>query len=249
MNVSVFVSTFLAASIEVIEMVAIIVAVGVTRRWRGALAGALAGLFVLAVMIAALGASLQSVPLTLLRLVVGALLLVFGLQLLRKGVLRVSRDGWATGIGEQQVEEDVGDGFDWTGFILAFRGVSLEGLEVAVIVVAFGAAAHAIASAAVAATASVLLIGSLGLASYRVVARIPRRALQLFVGALLTTFGTFWAGEGLRVGWPGKDLSLLWLGAVYVAAGLVLVRVVSDWRRGTVPRPGPQQPAAEGMSR
>src|SRR2546421_12262467 len=176
MNVSVFVSTFLAASIEVIEMVAIIVAVGVTRQWRGALVGTLAGLVVLAVLIAALGTALQSVPLTALRLVVGALLLVFGLQWLRKGVLRVSRDGWATGIGEQQVEEDVGDGFDWTGFILAFRGVSLEGLEVAVIVVAFGAAARAIASAAVAAAASGLVIGSLGLASYRLVARIPRRA-------------------------------------------------------------------------
>src|SRR2546421_352542 len=167
MNVSVFVSTFLAASIEVIEMVAIIVAVGVTRQWRGALAGTLAGLLVLAILIAALGTALQSVPLTPLRLVVGALLLVW----------------------------------------------------------------------------------SLGLASYRLVARIPRRALQLFVGALLTTFGTFWAGEGLRVDWPGNDLSLLWLGAIYVAAGLVLVRVVSDWRRRTAPVPGAPQPVAEGASR
>jgi uncharacterized membrane protein len=249
MNVSVFVSTFLAASIEVIEMVAIIVAVGVTRQWRGALAGTFAGLLVLAVLIAALGTALQGVPLTPVRLVVGALLLVFGLQWLRKGVLRVSREGWATGIGQQQVEEDVGDGFDWTGFILAFRGVSLEGLEIAVIVAAFGAAAHAIASAAVAAAASVLLIGALGLASYRLVARIPRRALQLFVGALLTTFGTFWAGEGLRVDWPGNDFSLLWLGVVYVAAGLVLVGVVSDWRRGRLSRPGAPRPAAEGVGR
>ena len=249
MNTSVFVSTFLAASIEVIEMVAIIVAVGVTRQWRGALAGTAAGLLVLAVLIAALGTALQGVPLTPVRLVVGALLLVFGLQWLRKGIRLVSRDGWATGIGEQRVEEDVGDGFDWTGFVLAFRGVSLEGLEIAVIDVAFGVAAHAIASAAVAAAASVLLIGALGLASYRLVARIPRRALQLFVGALLTTFGTFWAGEGLRVDWPGGDVALLWLAALYVAAGLVLVRVVSDWRRGTAPRPRVQQPAAEGVSR
>src|SRR6266446_4847871 len=177
MNVSVFVSTFLAASIEVIEMVAIIVAVGVTRQWRGALAGTFAGLSVLAVLVAGLGTALQSVPLTPLRLVVGALLLVFG------------------------------------------------------------AANHAIASAAVAAATSLLLIGGLGAASYRLVARIPRRALQMFFGALLTTFGTFWAGEGLRVNWPGNDLSLLWLSAVYVAAGLVMVRVVSDWRRGTARRP------------
>ena len=230
-------------------MVAIVVAVGVTRQWRGALAGTLAGLLVLAVLVAVLGTALQSVPLTPIRLVVGALLLVFGLQWLRKGILRVSRDGWSTGIGEQRVDEDVGDGFDWTGFVLAFRGVSLEGLEIAVIVVAFGAAVHAIVSAALAAAASVLLIGALGFASYRLVARIPRRALQLFVGALLTTFGTFWAGEGLGVSWPGNDLSLLWLGALYVVAALVLVRVVSDWRRGTAQRPRVQQPSPEGVSR
>jgi uncharacterized membrane protein len=249
MNVSVFVSTFLAASIEVIEMVAIVVAVGVTRQWRGALAGTLAGLLVLAILIAALGTALQSVPLMPLRLVVGALLLVFGLQWLRKGVLRVSQDGWTTGIGEQEVEEEVGDGFDWTGFVLAFRGVALEGLEIAAIVVAFSAATHGIASAALAAAASVLLIGGLGLASYRLVARIPRRALQLFVGGLLTTFGTFWAGEGLRVVWPGNDLALLWLGAIYVGAGIVLVRVVSDWRRRAARLRRAPQPVAEGTSR
>src|SRR5258708_34274422 len=102
MNVSVFVSTFLAASIEVIEMVAIVVAVGVTRQWRGALAGTLAGLLVLAILIAALGTALQSVPLTPLRLVVGPLLPAFGLQWFRNGVPRVSRERWATAIGEQQ---------------------------------------------------------------------------------------------------------------------------------------------------
>src|SRR5258705_11981968 len=105
MNTPVLISTFLAASIEVIEMVAIIVAVGVTRQWRGALAGTLAGLVVLAVLVAALGTALQSVPLTPIRLVVGALLLIFGLQWLRRGIRLVSRDGWATGIGRQQVEE------------------------------------------------------------------------------------------------------------------------------------------------
>jgi uncharacterized membrane protein len=189
------------------------------------------------------------VPLSPIRVVVGALLLTFGLQWVRKGVRSVSRDGWTTGIGEQQVEEDVGDGFDWTGFLLAFRGVSLEGLEIAVIVVAFGAANHAIASAAIGAAASVLLIGALGAASYRLVARIPRRALQLFVGALLTTFGTFWANEGLGSGWPGGDLALLWLGVLYIAAALVLVRVVSYWRQGTPRRLGAAEPLTEGRSR
>src|SRR5260370_9897442 len=173
MNTPVLISTFLGVSIEVIEMVAIVVAVGVTRQWRGALAGALAGLLVLAVLIAALGTALRRVPLSSIRVVVGARLLTFGLQWVRKGVRSVCRDGWTTGIGEQQVEEDVGDGFDWTGFLLAFRGVSLEGLEIAVIVAAFGAANHAIASAAIGAAAAVLLIGPLGAASYRLQRRIP----------------------------------------------------------------------------
>src|SRR5258705_9243019 len=185
MNTTVLVSTFLAASIEVIEMVAIVVAVGATRQWRGALAGTLGGLVVLAVLIAALGTALQRVPLSPIRVVVGALLLTFGLQWVRKGVRSVSRDGWTTGIGEQQVEESVGNGFDWTGFLLAFRGVSLEGLEVAVIVVAFGAADHAIGSAAIRAAASVLLVRAPGAPSHRVRARSPRRALPPFLRAPL----------------------------------------------------------------
>ncbi|MFL5964564.1 MAG: COG4280 domain-containing protein [Gaiellaceae bacterium] len=249
MNTPVLISTFLAASVEVIEMVGIVVAVGVTRQWRGALAGTLGGLIVLAVLVAGLGTALQRVPLSPIRVVVGALLLTFGLQWVRKGVRSVSRDGWTVGIGEQQVEEGVGNGFDWTGFLLAFRGVSLEGLEVAVIVVAFGAPDHAIASAAIGAAGSVLLVGALGAASYRVVARIPRRALQLFVGALLTTFGTFWAGEGLGADWPGGDLALLWLAAFYVAAALALVRVVSYWRRSTLRRLRTAEPQTEGTSR
>ncbi|HEX6393881.1 MAG TPA: hypothetical protein VFZ97_10580 [Acidimicrobiales bacterium] len=231
MNTSVLISTFLATSIEVIEMVAIVVAVGATRQWRGALTGTLAGLVVLALLIAALGTALQQVPLSPIRVVVGALLLTFGSQWVRKGVLSVSRNGWTQGIGDKEVSDVVGDGFDWTGFLLAFRGVSLEGLEVAVIVVAFGAADHAIASAVIGAGASVLLVGALGAASYRLVARIPKRALQLFVGSLLTTFGTFWAGEGLGANWPGGDLALLWTGAFYVVSALVLVRQVSSWRR------------------
>jgi uncharacterized membrane protein len=230
-NWGVFISTFLAATIEVIEMVAIVVAVGVTRSWRASLAGAGAGLVVLAVSVAALGTALQNVPLRPLRLVVGALLLAFGSQWLRKGILRVSRDGWAAGVGDEHVDDGGGAGFDWTGFVLAFKGVSLEGLEVAVIVVAFGAAAGAIGSGAAGAAASVLVTGAVGLATYRVVARIPRRALQLFVGVMLTTFGTFWASEGVGVDWPGDELALLWLGVTYLAAALALVRTVSSWRR------------------
>jgi uncharacterized membrane protein len=232
-NLPVTGTTFLAAGIEVIEMVAIVVAVGGTRSWRAALAGAAGGLGVLAVLVLVFGTALRYVPLAPIRLVVGGLLLVFGLQWLRKGVLRIASQGWAVGYGEEHVDDrDVpADRFDWTGFVLSFKGVSLEGLEVAVIVVAFGGAAGALGSAVVGAVAAVIVLAALGAATYRLVGRIPRRALQLFVGAMLSAFGTFWSVQGLGVGWPGDELSLLWLIAVYALAGVALVHLVRDRQR------------------
>jgi uncharacterized membrane protein len=244
-NVTVSVTTFLAAAIEVIEMVAIVVAVGATRSWRAALVGAGGGLLVLAALIAALGTALRNVPVQPIRLVVGALLLVFGLQWLRKGVLRVAAQGWAAGQAEEHVDDlDVPpDRFDWTGFVLSFKGVSLEGLEIAVIVVAVGGAAGALGSAIIGAAAAVVVLAVVGAATYRLVARIPRRALQLFVGALLSSFGTFWAAQGVGVSWPGSELALLWLVALYGGAGVVLLHFVRGWQMpasptGTAPMPG-----------
>jgi uncharacterized membrane protein len=230
-NVTVSVTTFLAAGIEVIEMVAIVVAVGATRSWRAALVGAAGGLLVLAALITALGTALRDVPLQPIRLVVGALLLVFGLQWLRKGVLRVAAEGWAVGQGEEHVDDlDVPpDRFDWTGFVLSFKGVSLEGLEIAVIVVAVGGGAGALGSAIIGAAAAVVVLAAVGAATYRFIARIPRRALQLFVGALLSSFGTFWGALGVGVSWPGNDLALLWLVVLYAVAGVVLLHGVRRW--------------------
>jgi uncharacterized membrane protein len=231
---TVLLAAFFATAIEVIEMVAIVVGVGVARSWRASLAGAGAGLVVLAALVAVLGTAVRDVPLSPVRLIVGALLLVFGLQWLRKGVLRVARDGWGVGHSTPSVDstELVEDKFDWTGFVLSFKGVSLEGLEVAVIVVAFGAAAGAVGSAVVGAAAAIIVLGAVGALTYRLVARIPRRALQLFVGALLTTFGTFWAAEGLGVAWPGEEAALLALGAYYVLAALGMLSWVRH-RQGT----------------
>lgn len=188
-------------------------------------------------------------PLAPVRITVGALLLVFGLQWLRKGVFRVARDGWAVGVGEEDVEPGAdGQGIDWTAFVLSFKGVSLEGLEVAVIVVAFGSAARAIGSAIAGAAAAVVTVGALGLLTYRAVARIPRRALQLFVGVMLTTFGTFWSAEGLGVAWPGHELALLWLGAGYLTFSLIFVRLVMSWRRRAIDHL-PQRPALREVPR
>jgi len=252
-NPTVLLTAFFATAIEVIEMVAIVVGVGVARSWRASLTGASAGLVVLAALVAVLGTAVRDVPLSPVRLVVGALLLIFGLQWLRKGVLRVARDGWGVGHRAAQVDstELVEHRFDWTGFVLSFKGVSLEGLEVTVIVVAFGAAAGAVGSAVAGAAAAIIVLGAVGALTYRLVARIPRRALQLFVGALLTTFGTFWAAEGLGVAWPGEETALLALGAFYVLAALGLLSWVRHrWQETTqlVVRPGSSPGSASAPS-
>jgi uncharacterized membrane protein len=246
MNWVVASSAFLAAAIEVIEMVAIVVAVGVSRSWKWSLLGAAGGLVVLTALVAILGTALQHVALAPLRLVIGALLLVFGLRWFRKGASQVAGKGWSSGIGEQSVDDSpAGEGIDWTSVVLSFKGVSLEGLEVSVIVVAFGSAGGGLGSAIVGAAAALVVVGALGAATYKAVARIPRRALQLFVGALLSTFGTYWANEGLGVSWPGGNWSLLGVLVVYVLAALTLVKVVRAWQ-GHPEQSGVHELATEG---
>ena len=215
----VLITTFLASAVEAIEMVTIVLGVGATRGWRGTLVGAVSGFGVLAVIVVVLGAALQAVPIGPLRLIVGALLLVFGLQWFRKGVMRVAARGLA-GIGmhpEDEPPEWDGVGFDWTAFVLAFKAVVLEGLEVAFIVVSFGANAGQMGVAVVGGVSAVVIIGGVGVVLQRLVTRIPRSLLQLVVGILLTTFGTFWSLEGLGIEWPGGDASILGLLVLYMA--------------------------------
>ncbi|HEY8678113.1 MAG TPA: hypothetical protein VIN39_05715 [Candidatus Dormibacteraeota bacterium] len=225
--VAVFLTTFLASAVEAIEMVTIVVGVGATRGWRSTLIGAGAGFALLAVVVVVAGAALSAVPIGLLRLVVGALLLVFGLQWFRKGVMRVAARGLA---GMKEMEFDQAErwaekSMDWTAFVLSFKGVMLEGLEVAFIVVSFGANANHLGVAAIGGIAAVVLIGGVGLAIHHVVNRIPRSLLQLVVGVMLTTFGTFWSLEGLGVQWPAGDGAILGLLVLYVltAAGYIVL--------------------------
>lgn len=143
-------------------------------------------------------------------------------------------------MGYEDVDEDRADAdrFDWTSLVVSFKGVSLEGLEVAVIVVAFGSAAGDLPSAATGAAAAVLAVGLLGALTYRLVARIPRRAMQLVVGAMLTTFGTFWAVEGTGATWPGDTWALAWLAGVYLAFSLGTLRLTVRWRGHRAPSAG-----------
>jgi uncharacterized membrane protein len=223
-NSSVFVVTFLGAAVEVIEAVIILVGVGTIRGWRSTWLGAAAGLALLAVVILVFGSALRVVPIGVLRVVIGFLLLVFGLQWLRKGIRRVSVNG-LRGMGERNAPADhiPAEGVDWTAFVLSFKGVVLEGLEVAFIVLSVGLGARALGSAVLGAVAAFVVIAGAGLLARNVVQGIPRSALQLVVGTILSSFGTFWAVQGLGVGWPGGDAAIVGLVGWYVlvAAGYV----------------------------
>jgi uncharacterized membrane protein len=220
-----FVATFFASVVEAIEMVAIVVGVGVVRGWRSSLIGAAVGFVVLIVLGGALGTALTSIPIDTLRLIIGALLLVFGLQWLKKGVIRVASKGFAG--DEEEVDADVDRGkhlgLDWTAFVLSFKGVLLEGLEIAFIVVTFGAASNEIWLGALGGGLAIVVVGAVGFVFRDSLVRIPRSVLILVVGLMLTTFGTFWAAEGVHVSWPGGEWALLALLALYLATAVLFV--------------------------
>ena len=220
----VFVTAFLASAVEAIEMVIIVVGVGATRGYRYTLLGALGGLGVLAAVIAVGGVALAAIPIGPLRLAVGALLLLFGLQWYRKGVVRVAANGLAGFKGEAVDGRPAGaTGIDWTAAFLAFKGVSLEGLEIAIIVVTFGATARQLGPSILGGIAALVLIAAIGAALRPLVERIPRSFLQLLVGLLLTAFGTFWALEGLNVEWPQSDFDIVLLAIYYaLVAGIYI---------------------------
>jgi uncharacterized membrane protein len=230
----VLITTFLASVVEAIEMVIIVLGVGAARGWRSTLVGAAAGFALLTVIVAVAGVAISAIPIGALRTVIGTLLLLFGLQWYRKGIARVAARGLA-GSAEQRVEAGrVASGTDWTAFFLSFKGVLLEGLEIALIVVSFGATAGQLGTAIVGAVAAVVVIGAVGFALKTPVVRIPRSFLQLIVGTLLTSFGTFWALEGLGITWPQSDLDIVALIVVYAAAASAFIALERRQRQRLV---------------
>ncbi len=225
------VSVFLACAVEAVEALTIVLAVGITRSWRWSLTGVGAATLALAVIVAALGPALSAIPINALRVVVGALLLVFGLQWLRKAVLRASglkaqRDeakAFAAETDAARSAAGTDDGFDAYAFTIAFKGVLLEGLEVAFIVLTFGANQHDIGLAAIAAGVAIAVVVAAGVAVRAPLARVPENAMKFCVGVMLTSFGVFWGAEGAGATWPGGDAALAVIipGVLLVSLGLV----------------------------
>lgn len=231
-----FVAVFLACAVEAVEATTIVLAAGTVRDWRSALTGVAAGVAVLAVVVAILGPAVSALPLQPLRLVVGGLLLVFGLQWLRKAILRASglkalHDEDAIFARQRAAAQAAGGGGragvrDWYAFTLSFKGVVLEGLEVVFIVLTFGTNQHDVGLAAIAGLAAVVAVVLAGVAVRAPLARVPENTLKFVVGIMLTAFGTFWGAEGAGAHWPGADGALLVLVPGIAVFALALVAVL-----------------------
>jgi uncharacterized membrane protein len=243
-------STLLASAVEFVEAFTIVLAMGLTRGWRSAIAGTVAALVLLAGVAAFSGYALVNwFPESLLQFIVGSLLLVFGLQWLRKAILRASglkamHDEDATFREETEAARRAGTetkaGLDWFGFVVSFKGVFLEGLEVIFIVITFGLNAHSMPTALVGAAIGGAIVLVAGIVLHRPLARVPENTIKFAVGLLLSTFGTFWAVEGLGVfkaqseslEWPGGDAALLALLALWCGLSWLAIRVLTPYGNG-----------------
>jgi uncharacterized membrane protein len=229
-------SVFLACAVEAVEALTIVLAVGVTRSWRSALTGVGVAVVALAAVTAALGPALTALPLNALRVVVGGLLLVFGLQWLRKAILRASglkklhdeEETYSEELAAARQAGTVATGLDAYAFTISFKGVFLEGMEVVFIVLTFGANQHNVGLAAIAAAVAVAAVVAAGVAVHAPLARVPENTLKFAVGVMLTSFGIFWGGEGAGAHWPGSDAALL---AIVPVTLLLAVGLVAAARR------------------
>jgi uncharacterized membrane protein len=227
-------SVFLACTVEAVEALTIVLAVGTTRGWSSAMRGVGAAVLALAVIVAVLGPALTALPIGVLRVIVGGLLLIFGLQWLRKAILRSA--GLKAKHDESQIyEEETAaartagakhDGFDGYAFTIAFKGVLLEGLEVAFIVLTFGANQHRVALAAAAAGLAVLLVTAAGVAARAPLARVPENTMKFAVGVMLSSFGMFWGAEGAGASWPGGDAALLAIIPGMLVAAVAMTKIL-----------------------
>src|SRR5262249_43837055 len=247
-------TVFLACAVEAVEALTIVLAAGLTRGWRSTMQGMTAALVVLACAVAVAGPALTLIPLGALRLVVGALLAVFGLQWLRKAILRASGHRgphdeaaiYARQVGAAKAAAREGRRWvsDWYAFTLSFKGVLLEGLEVVFIAITFGDNQQNLGLAALAAVAAVIVVAAVGVAVRAPLSRVPENSLKFAVGVMLTSFGVFWGAEGAGASWPGGDAALLVIVPATLLASLGYTALLRRARAARAAVPAAERSAA-----
>jgi uncharacterized membrane protein len=237
-------AAFLASLVEAVEALTIVLAVATVRGWRPAGLGAFTGLVVLALIVVALGPLLDRVPLHLLQLVIGVLLLLFGMRWLRKAILRSAgiiplhdeASAFATETAELHEQARRQEArLDWLAGLASFKAVLLEGLEVVFIVIALSAGRGMLLPASAGALAACLLVACVGFIVHRPLARVPENTLKFAVGVMLSAFGVFWTGEGLGVDWPGADLAIVVFAALFLAVSSAAVAMLRRPRAEVLP--------------
>jgi len=232
-SVTVAIAAFLASIVEFVEALTIVLAVGTVRGWRPALIGAGAGAILLVALVAIFGPLLSEVPISWLQLVVGILLLLFGMRWLRKAVLRsagiIAMHDEVSIFNKEteslQIRGAPPGRWDSIALITSFKAVVLEGLEVIFIVIAVGSAGDTLIPAAVGAGTALLLVVIVGVVVHQPLAQVPENTLKFTVGVLLSGFGIFWIGEGAGLPWPGEDLAIVGLIAGFMIAALLAVQI------------------------
>jgi len=226
-------ASFLASVVEFVEAFTIVLAVGITQSWRPAFIGTGLALLLLALLVVIFGPLLTLIPIEALQLVVGVLLILFGLRWLRKAILRsigvlALRDEATKFTAEtDELERQKTDRrADYLAGLAAFKAVLLEGTEVVFVVIAVGATRGLMAYAGLGALAAFIVVLSIGLIVHRPLSRVPENELKYGVGLMLTSFGVFWTGEGLGAGWPGADLSLIGIFLIVTATAIALTRLL-----------------------
>jgi Ca2+/H+ antiporter, TMEM165/GDT1 family len=231
-QVLIFGAAFFGSAVEATEALTIVLAVGLTRGWRAPLLGTIAAIVALAVLVILFGQLIVSrIPEGALKLLVGTLLLLFGLNWLHKAVLRSAgvvamRDEARAYQQTVSQLQETQSRTDWVGFVLALKGVFLEGLEVVFIVIGVGGTGHGLATAVAGGLVAAAAVAAAGFFVRRPLARVPENTLKYGVGVILTSLGTFWAAEGMGATWPGDFLSILVLVAVYFGASRLAVELI-----------------------
>ena len=247
-SIALFLSVFLASAVEAVEAATIVLAAGTARDWKSTGRGVIAGLITLAVIIGAFGPAISHLPISVLRIVVGGLLLVFGLTWLRKAILRAS--GFKALHDEDKIfQEELAAARaagksakhgidDWYAFTLSFKGVLLEGLEVAFIVLTFGTIDHNVGTASIAALVAVAIVSAAGFALRAPLSRVPENTMKFVVGILLTSFGIFWGAEGSAGSskkWPGDNWAVLGIIAFVAVVAFGLIEILKAAHRKPAP--------------
>jgi len=234
MTWSAIIAAFLASFVELVEALTIVLAAAAVSGWRAALGGATAAAGVLAILIAIFGPHLARIDTPAFHLIVGILLLLFGLRWLKKAILRsagVLKMHDEAAEFEESTDRLRSSGSSSTAAaLMAFNGVLIEGIEVVFIVLAVGASSHRLLPPVIGAGAAALAVILLGLIARHPLTRIPENALKFAVGVLISAFGTFWVGEGIGIAWPWKDYSLIVLSISYA----VVAALVATVSRSTV---------------